>query len=276
MNNKIINIERYEIDLLLDVIFNQHGYDFRNYAKASLSRRIKRILDSSNKQYISELIPLILYDNDFINRILIEFSISVTEMFRDPQFWISLRSNIIPYLKTFPYIKIWHAGCSTGEEVYSLAILLKEEGLLERTTFFATDFNEISLRKARTGKYPLELLEQYNVNYKSAGGKTNLSEYYTVAGNFGIFSEKFRKRITYANHNLSTDSSFGHMNLILCRNVLIYFNKDLQNQVFNLFYNSLLENAFLAIGSKETLDFSTRADSFKSLDIKNKIYQRMD
>jgi chemotaxis protein methyltransferase CheR len=266
-------IDRFELELVLNVVYNQHGYDFRNYARASLMRRIKKFTHDYNLKHISELVPLLIHNQKYLDKLLSYFSITVTEMFRDSSFWISMKDNIIPYLKTFPYLKIWHAGCATGEEVYSMAILLKEEGLLDRTTIFATDMNEIAISKARAGVYNKQNFSVYQKNYLSSIGTKDLENYFIIEKERYVVKADIKSKITFANHNLVSDVSFGHMNLILCRNVLIYFNRQLQENVFCLFFKSLLENGYLAIGSKETIDFWSDKDKFIDIDKRNKIYQ---
>ncbi len=273
MNKSVIEIENYEIELLLSVINDYHGFNFKNYSRASLNRRIMRLLDLNKMNHISEMIPLAIHDNAFINKLLLEFSITVTEMFRDPTFWQSIRKNIIPYLKTYPYIKIWHAGCATGEEVYSMAILLKEEGILERTTLFATDFNEVALEKAKMGIYTSEQFGEYQENFKQVFPQSSLAKNLQKHGNSYKIDESIRRHITFANHNLVHDKPFGHMNIVICRNVLIYFDRQLQNSVLTLFLTSLVDKGFLAIGSKETIDFWQHKSKFDNVDLKNKIYQ---
>ena len=266
--------ENIEINLFLDSIYHKYGYDFRHYAKASIKRRIQNFLQKTNYKRISEMIPALLYDKKFFESLVYDFSITVTEMFRDPVFFKSLKENIFPYLKTYPYFKIWHVGCATGEEVYSLAILLKEEGLYDRATIFATDFNEAAIRKAKEGIYPLDNIKKYTTNYLKAGGNNSFSDYYHAQYKSAIFNNGLRKNITFANHNLSTDSSFGEMNLILCRNVLIYFDKTLQSRVLYLLNESLSNQGFLALGSKETLLFSKIENKLKLVKGESKIYQK--
>jgi chemotaxis protein methyltransferase CheR len=273
------NIENIEIQLLLEAIFQCYGYDFRNYAKASIKRRIIAFLAThpklvSKDENISELIPKILHDEDLFQELLQNFSITVTEMFRDPEVFKVLREKVIPYLKTFPHVRIWHAGCASGEEIYSMAILLKEEGLYDKTTIYATDFNDEALDNARKGIYKIEMGKEFSKNYQKSGGKKSLSSYYLAKYDAMIFDKNIRENITFSNHNLVLDGSFGEMHLILCRNVLIYFDKTLQNRIFKLFDESLCDNGFLALGSKETLSFSDVEKDFTVFDKKYKIYQK--
>ena len=274
------NIENIEINLLLEAIFQRYGYDFRNYARASIKRRILAFLamnpeiDGAEDENIAKLIPQILYDEDLFQKLLQYFSITVSEMFRDPEFFKALREKVIPYLKTFPHVRIWHAGCAAGEEVYSMAIMLKEEGLYDKTTIYATDFNDEALDNASKGIYKLEAGKEFSKNYQKSGGKKSLSSYYHANYDAMIFDKSLIKNVTFSNHNLVLDGSFGEMHLILCRNVIIYFDKTLQGKIFNLFDESLCDNGFLGLGSKETLSFSNAEKDFSVLDKKWKIYQK--
>ncbi|OQY58480.1 MAG: chemotaxis protein CheR [Desulfobacteraceae bacterium 4572_88] len=267
-------IEKIEVDLFVEAIFQRYGYDFKHYAKASVRRRTRNLLQKTGYSRISEMIPKLLYDESFFQSLVCDFSITVTEMFRDPDFFMGLRKKVIPYLKTYPFVKIWHAGCATGEEVYSLAIVLKEEGLYDRATIFATDFNDTALKKAKDGIYPIENIRHYTANYQKAGSTESFSKYYHAEYESAIMDQALKERITFANHNLATDGVFGEMHLILCRNVLIYFDKTLQNRVFDLFSNSLIHKGFLCIGSKESLQFSEVCEHFSVADEKQKIYQK--
>jgi len=274
------NIENIEMNLLLEAIFQRYGYDFRNYAKASLKRRILSFLAmnpeiiGAEEESISKLIPQILYNEDLFQGLLQYFSITVTEMFRDPGFFKTLREKVIPYLKTFPHVRIWHAGCASGEEVYSMAILLKEEGLYDKATIYATDFNDEALDNAKKGIYSLDAGKNFSKNYQKSGGKKSLSDYYHANYDAMIFDKSLIKNVTFSNHNLVLDGSFGEMHLVICRNVLIYFDKMLQGRIFNLFDESLCDNGFLALGSKETLSFSNAEKDFSEFDKKWKIYQK--
>ena len=219
------------------------------------------------------MIPEILWDESTFERMLQGFSITVTEMFRDPPVYLSIRKNVIPVLKTYPYIRIWHAGAATGEEVYSMAILLKEEGIYNRTTIFATDFNDLALENAKKGIYPLRNIKDFTANYQKAGGNNSFADYYRAQYQSVIFDAALQENITFANHNLATDSVFGEMHLILCRNVLIYFDRTLQDRVLSIFRDSLLYNGFLCLGGKETLHFSKVQKDFMEFAAKEKIYQ---
>ena len=274
------NIENIEINLLLEGIFQRYGYDFRNYARASIKRRILSFLATHpnlgelEDEKFSRLIPPILYDENLFRELLQCFSVTVTEMFRDPELFKALRERVIPYLKTFPHVRIWHAGCSTGEEVYSTAIILKEEGLYDRSTIYATDFNDGALDTARKGIYKLESGKEFSKNYQKSGGRKSLSSYYHANYDAMIFDKELRKNVTFSNHNLVLDGSFGEMHLIICRNVLIYFDKTLQNRILNLFDESLCDNGFFVLGSKETINFSDIEKHFSVIDKKWKIYQK--
>lgn len=268
------DVEKIELELFLDAIYQRCGYDFRHYARASVRRRVRRLLEKSGCTKISEMIPKLLYDEAFAQSIIYDFSIPVTEMFRDPAFYLSVRQKVIPYLATYPFIKVWHAGCATGEEVYSLAIVLQEEGLYDRATIFATDLNEAILTRAKEGIYPLKEIRQYTVNYQQAGGTRSFAEYYHAHYSSAIMHQSLRHNITFASHNLVTDGVFGEMHLIFCRNVLIYFDRVLQERVLNLLTDSLALGGFLCLGSKETLQFSNVARHFQVVDEPARIYQK--
>ncbi|MFA7360202.1 MAG: protein-glutamate O-methyltransferase CheR [Candidatus Kapaibacterium sp.] len=272
MNNS--EIENIEVNVLLQVMFDRYGYDFRNYARASIERRARSFARKNGYDYISELIPKILRDEILFEQLLKDFSITVTELFRDPLSYKELKEKVFPILKTYPFIKIWHAGCATGEEVYSLAILLKEEGLYEKATIYATDFNDEALEIARQGIYPLENMKTFISNYLQAGGSDVLSNYYFAKHDSVIFDKSLIKNVMFANHNLATDSVFGEMNLIMCKNVMIYFDKELQNRVLNMFNESLIHGGFLCLGSKESLMFSEVQDKFDVVDKVEKIYKK--
>ena len=269
--NKNINIE---IQLLLEAVFQKFGYDFRNYSKAHIKRRILYRLSASGLKSISEMQHKILYKDGFIDLILGDLSINVTDMFRDPLFYKIIRKEVIPVLRTYPFFKIWHAGCSTGEEVYSMAILLKEENLYDRAQIYATDFNRIVLKKARQGIYSVNKIKEYTQNYQKAGGLNSFSDYYTARYDSVIFDNSLKTNIVFADHNLVNDGIFAEMNMIICRNVLIYFNKDLQNKVIKLFEKSLIPGGYLCLGSKENIQFTESYSSFKVIDNNEKIYKK--
>jgi chemotaxis protein methyltransferase CheR len=266
--------EQHEVDLLLEAIYREKGYDFRQYARASLQRRIHSQLKRHGLVHISELIPLYLHSEAAFDSFLKEMSITVTDMFRDPPFYKRFRELVIPKLKTWPFVKIWCAGCATGEEVYSLAIVLKEENFYDRCQIYATDYNNHSLHKAREGIYPLAKLQQYSANYNKSGAKFSFADYYHADYNGGKILENLKKKIVFSHHNLVVDAIFGEMNVIICRNVLIYFNRQLQNRVLSLFDQSLCHGGFLCLGTKETLQFSSIAKTFEVVADQVKIYRK--
>ena len=268
------SIEELELHLLLEAIEKRHSYDFGNYARASLMRRVRRHMESIGTERISELIPLFIHDKAAVNSFVKDMSVSVTEMFRDPEFFQVLRQEIIPLLNTYPFVKIWHAGCATGEEPYSMAILLEEAGLLERCQIYATDFNDEALQQARQGIYSDADMELYEANYQKAGGQKRLEDYFQRGYNSVKFNGRLAQNITFANHNLVTDGVFGEMNLVLCRNVLIYFNQKLQNRVLELLVNSLQSRGVLCIGRRENIHFSSIKDQLENIDITQRIYRK--
>ncbi|HET8962968.1 MAG TPA: CheR family methyltransferase [Chitinophagales bacterium] len=269
-----INTTELEISLLLEAIFQKYGYDFRQYSEAHVKRRIMNRLAFSRLKSVSEMQEKLLHDEVFAAQVLQDLSITVTEMFRDPFFYISIRENVIPILKTYPFVKIWHAGCATGEEVYSLAIILKEEGLYDRTTLYATDFNQQALNQAKEGIFSLEKIKKYTSNYQLSGGKKPFSDYYFANYNSAIIDQSLKKNIVWANHNLVTDNVFAEVHLILCRNVLIYFNSGLQNRVHKLFFESIVAGGILCLGAKESLRFCDYAEEYTELDRKQRIFKK--
>jgi chemotaxis protein methyltransferase CheR len=266
--------EQIEISLLLEGIYRRYGYDFRNYAQASISRRIRHRLTIYKLENISELMHLVLHDETVFGQVLQDFSINVTEMFRDPDFYRQLRKKVLPALQEFSHIKIWHAGCSTGEEVYSMAILLKEFGLLDRTRIYATDYNEKVIEVAKSGIYPLDQMRVYTQNYQKSGGKKSFADYYNTDNAKAIMDRTLKENIVFADHNLSTDTVFGEMHLIVCRNVMIYFNRELQNRVVKLFHDSLIQGGFLCLGTQESIRFAKLSECFENVNIKEKIYRK--
>lgn len=274
MDLKNIDTQDIELDLLLRAVYLKYGYDFRNYSKAHLKRRINQRLSLSNLQTVSELQNKILWDKNFFKFFLQDLSINVTEMFRDPEFYATFRKKVIPDLKTYPHIKVWHAGCSTGEEVYSLAIILEEEKLLNRTQIYATDFNKNVLETARQGIYSKKDMELYEQNYKEAGGTAKLEDYYTSKYGSVLFDKSLSKNVVFADHNLVTDGVFAEVNLVLCRNVLIYFDRTLQTKVLNLFFNSLTKRGFLCLGTKESLKFTGHEENYTTVDKILRIYRK--
>jgi chemotaxis protein methyltransferase CheR len=264
-----------ELKLLIEAIYLRYSYDFRDYSSASLKRRVLLALKQMHCESISELQRRILYDPQAFMELLQFLTIPVSEMFRDPSYYLALREQVIPVLCTYPSLKIWIAGCSTGEEVYSMAILLKEAGLLDRTILYATDINPRSLERARQGIFNIDNMRQYTSNYQGAGGKHSLSDYYTAAYDSAIMDKSLKENITFADHSLATDSVFAETQLISCRNVLIYFNKPLQNRAFGLFYDSLCHRGFLGLGSKETVEFSGYAEQFEAFDKPERVFRKL-
>ena len=271
-----IEIENIEIGLLLEAIYQRYGYDFRSYARASVERRTRQFLSHVGVASVSEMIPRVLYDEDLFSELVQYFSVSVTEMFRDPFVYQAIREEIVPVLRTWPHIKVWHAGCATGEEVYSLAILLKEEGIYERATIYATDFNDSALQKAKAGIYAPETIQEATRNYVKAGGRSSFGSYYHSRYDAVSVDSGLKERIAFANHNLVTDGSFGEMHLVFCRNVLIYFNRDLQNRALRLFTESLAHGGFLCLGTKEDLQFTEVNRHYEAVNSKAKIYKKRD
>lgn len=269
-----IKNDEIEIRLLLEAIYLKYGYDFRQYGKAHLKRRILRRLALAKLLNISEMQHRVLVDRPFFETLLLDLSINVTEMFRDPHFYQAVRREVVPVLRTYPFVRIWHAGCATGEEVYSMAIMLLEEGLHERAQLYATDFNEVILNRAKEGIYPVSAIKEYTANYQKAGGAASFSDYYTAKYDSVILARKLKDKIVFADHNLASDGVFGEMHLIFCRNVLIYFEKELQRRVIKLFYESLRPGGFLCLGAKESLKFSGYDDKFETFLEKEKIYRK--
>jgi chemotaxis protein methyltransferase CheR len=264
--------EHIELELLLEGIYRKYGYDFRNYAKASIKRRVQKRMSLDKIHSISALQERVLYDKTFFETLLLDFSINVTEMFRDPGFFKSLRKDILPLLKARSHIKIWHAGCSTGEEVYSMAILLKEEGLYDRSRIYATDLNEKVLHMAKDGIYPLKVIQQSSKNYVTSGGTSSFSSYCTTLYDHLIIDRDLKGNVIFSDHNLAQDSSFGEMDMIVCRNVLIYFDKKLQNRVLALLEQSLAPGGFLCLGNKESIRFADCFSEFHEAVKGQKIY----
>ena len=263
-----------ELRLLLDAIYLKYHYDFRGYAAASLKRRLTNAPGRFGCQTLSQLQDKVLHEPAAFPALLSLLTVPVSEMFRDPSYFRSLREKVVPLLRTYPSLKVWAAGCSTGEEVYSLAILLHEEGLLERTLIYATDINPQSLQKAAAGVYAVDRIAGFTENHRKSGGRTSLSDYYTAAYGRAVFDKSFRRRIVFSDHSLATDSVFAEVQLVSCRNVLIYFNGDLQNRAVGLFRDALCRKGFLGIGMKESLRFSPHAQSFVDLVFEDRIFQK--
>jgi chemotaxis protein methyltransferase CheR len=268
------DVEDLETQLLLDAILHRYGYDFRNYAPASLRRRVRMIVGQEGVLSISALQERLLREPTCMARFITNLSVPVTAMFRDPAFYRAVRSEIIPLLRTYPFVRIWHAGCSTGEEVYSLAILLTEEGLYERCRIYATDLSDATLERAQRGIYDLARMRDYTQNYQSFGGRQEFSSYYTADRGRVVFSPRLRKNVVFSQHNLVSDGPFNEFNLILCRNVMIYFDRTLRDRVLNLLDSSLCRFGVLGIGRKESLDFSSVAGRFSEFPSKMRLYRK--
>lgn len=267
-------LERLEIGLLLEAIYRHYGFDFRSYAYASIRRRLWKRIDAEGLSTVSALQERVLHEPQMMERLLLDLSINVTAMFRDPGFYQAFRQHVVPLLRTYPFIRLWHAGCATGEEVYSMAILLQEEGLYDRSRIYATDINEVVLQKAKEGIFPLDRMQEYTENYIAAGGKRAFSDYYLAKYGGALFEDSLRRNVVFSLHNLVTDRSFAEFNVILCRNVLIYFDKTLQARVHGLFYDSLAMFGVLVLGSKESLRFSPHEDRYEQMNGPEKIYRK--
>jgi chemotaxis protein methyltransferase CheR len=270
-----LDLETLELQLLLEGIYRHYGFDFREYAPASLKRRVWRRVQAEQAGTIAGLLERVLHDPLVMERLLLDLSINVTSMFRDPTFYAAFREKVAPMLHTYPFTRIWVAGCSTGEEVYSLAILLHEEGLYDRTRIYATDINEAVLDRARAGVFPLEKMQEYTENYLRAGGKRSFSEYYLAKYEGALFERSLTDNVVWAPHNLVQDRSFNTFNVILCRNVMIYFDRALQTRVHELFHESLERFGILALGHKESIRFTGFEDRYEELDPHEKIYRKV-
>jgi chemotaxis protein methyltransferase CheR len=268
-------LEEIEIQLLLEGVAQRYGYDFRNYALASLKRRIWNTMRQERVERISQLQDRVLHDPACMERFLLALTVNVTAMFRDPSFYQAFRERVVPLLRTYPFIRIWHAGCSTGEEVYSMAILLYEAGLYDRCRIYATDMNAAVLNKAKAGIFPLDKMQDYTGNYLKAGGARSFSEYYTAAYDHAIFRPWLRDQITFSQHNLAIDGSFNEFNVVLCRNVMIYFNKTLQERVHRLLYTSLSVFGILGLGHAESLKFTPYEQQYAELVSSERLYRRI-
>jgi len=270
-----LELEEIELHLLLEGIYRHYGLDFRDYAAASLKRRIHETMNAEGTRTVSAYQDKVLHDSACMDRLMLALSINVTAMFRDPSFYATFRQKVVPLLRTYPFVRIWHAGCATGEEVYSLAILLQEENLYAKCRIYATDMNKEVLRKARDGIFPLSAMQEYTNNYMQAGGKRFFSDYYTAQYGSVIFRPSLIENVVFSEHNLATDSSFNEFQVVLCRNVMIYFNKTLQSRVHNLIYDSLSMFGVFGIGNKESLRFTSRESFYEELDDKDKLYRKV-
>lgn len=268
--------EDIEIRLLLEAIYRKYHYDFRGYAMASIKRRLFQARDRFGCRSFSMLQDMVLHDQHMLAELLPYLTVQVSELFRDPLYFRAIREKVVPHLKTYPSLKVWIAGTSTGEELYSFAILFREEGLEDRTMFYATDINSEALKKAEAGVYELSRMKLFTENHRLSGAKTSLSDYYTAAYGAASFDKTLRKSTVFSDHSLATDAVFAETHLISCRNVLIYFNRDLQDRAISLFSGSLLRKGFLGLGSKETLRFSQHADAFSEFSRDERLYQKRD
>ena len=270
-----LELEQLEVELLLEGIYRRYGYDFRHYAPASLKRRLRRRMEGEHLETLSALQERVLREPVVMERLLLDLSINVTAMFRDPSFFRSFREHVVPLLRTYPFSRIWVAGCSTGEEVYSFAIVLAEEGLGDRVRIYATDINQAVIDIARRGVFPLDKMQEYTQNYIGGGGTRSFSEYYVARYDGARFSRALVDGVVFAQHNLASDAAFNEFHVITCRNVMIYFDRPLQAHVHGLFYESLTTFGVLALGQKETIRFSPYADAYDELVAAEKLYRKV-
>lgn len=269
-------VEDIEIQLLLEALFQRYHYDFRHYARASIKRRLLQARTHFGLPSLTALQERVLHDPEMLPQLLGFLTVQVSEMFRDPAYFRALREQVLPHLRTYPSLKVWIAGCSAGEEVYSLAVLFREEGLFDRTMFYATDINPDALRAAEAGVYSLDRIRKFTENHQKSGGRTSLSDYYTADYGRAVFDKSLRANVVFSDHSLVSDAVFGEMQLISCRNVMIYFDRPLQDRAVGLFKDSLARNGFLGIGSKESLRFSRHASAFADFVPEEKIYRRRE
>jgi chemotaxis protein methyltransferase CheR len=268
-------VEELELDLLLEAVYLRFGYDFRDYARASIRRRIWKLVRAERLDSISALQGRVLHDPSACDRFVQGISVNVSSMFRDPHFFQAFRRHAVPVLRTYPFIRVWQAGCSLGEEAYSLAILLTEEGLYERSLIYATDINDAVVRQAREGIYPADLMQRYTQNYLQAGGTRSFSEYYTARYEFAIMRPSLRQNIVFSQHNLVSDGPFNEFNVVLCRNVMIYFNRELQERTHTLLHGSLSMFGVLGLGSKESIQCLPHQAFYKQFEAGEKLYRRI-
>ena len=274
MRSKTSETENIELRLLVEAIFQRYHYDFRHYSIASLKRRLIQAREVFQCDSFSSLQERVLHDPGMLPKLLSYLTVQVSEMFRDPSFFKALREDVVPHLRTYPSLKVWVAGCSAGEELYSLAILFREEGLEARTIFYATDINPEALRKAEAGVYALDRIPQFTKNHRASGGKSSLSDYYTAAYGNAIFDKSLRRQAVFSDHSLASDAVFAEAQLICCRNVLIYFDRSLQDRAIGLFKDSLVRKGFLGLGAKESLHFSAHSLAFTPFVQAERIYQK--
>lgn len=271
MSDKLADLE---LQLLLEAIYRQYHYDFRGYATASIKRRVKQAQDRLQCQSLSQLQHRVLHEPSILPVLLSYLTVQVSELFRDPSYFLAIRENIVPLLRTYPSLRVWVAGCGTGEEIYSLVILFREEGLEERTLFYGTDISPLALDKAEAGRYDLDRLSLFTENHRRSGGKTSLSDYYTAAYGAAVFDKGLRRRVVFSDHSLVSDEVFAEVHFVSCRNVLIYFREELQDRAIGQFKDSLTRNGFLGLGSKESLRFSKHAGAFRDFVGSEKIFQK--
>jgi chemotaxis protein methyltransferase CheR len=267
-------IEDIEIQLLLEALYQRYHYDFRNYAQASIKRRLKQAREQMGFNSFSALQENLLHHPAMLARLLAYLTVQVSELFRDPSYFLAIRETVVPHLRTYPSLRVWIAGCSSGEELYSFVILFREEGLEQRTLFYATDINQEALTKAEAGIYDLDRVKLFTENHRKAGGKSSLSDYYSAAYGKVSFDKSLRRHVVFSDHSLVTDAVFAEMHLVSCRNVLIYFDRALQDRALGLFKDSLARKGFLGLGSKESMRFSQHAQSFSEYVWQEKVYQK--
>ena len=265
-----------ELKLLIEAIYLKYHYDFREYAEASLKRRLSTAMERFGCRTLSQLQDRVMHQPETFSALLDFLTVQVSEMFRDPPYFRALREKVAPLLRTYPSLKVWVPGCSTGEEVYSLAILLREEGLLPRTIIYATDINTHALQTAEAGVYDVERIAGFTANHQRSGARSSLSDYYTAAYGGAVFDRSLRQRIVFSDHSLATDSVFAEVQLVSCRNVLIYFNRELQDRAVGLFREALCRQGFLGLGAKESLRFSSHADAFVEVVREDRIFRKRD
>lgn len=264
-----------EVDLFLEALFRRYQHDFRGYARPTLRRRLAQALSGLECESLSILQHRLLRDEALLGAVLRYLTVQVSDLFRDPGYHAALRSKVVPVLQTYPSLKIWIAGCSAGEEVYSLAILLEEENLLKRSIIYATDVSTAAIRSAELGVYPIERAKDFSRNYQLAGGKRSLSDYYTAAYDGIAFDRRLRQNVVFSDHSLATDSVFAEVQLVACRNVLIYFDPPLRDRAIGLFHSALVRKGFLALGAKENLRSSQYKDHFHEVDREHRLYERL-
>jgi chemotaxis protein methyltransferase CheR len=269
------DVEAVELDLLAEGVYEAYGFDFRQYSRPSFRRRIWRRVEAEGLTSITGLLDRVLHEPAAMQRLLADLSVNVSAMFRDPGFFRVFRSKVVPLLRTYPFLRVWNAGCATGEETFSVAILLKEVGLYDRTRIYATDMSEAIVNQARTRAYPITKMREYTANYIDAGGTHSFSEYYVADGDRVVFHPSLADNIVFAQHNLASDRSFNEFHVILCRNVMIYFNRELQEHVHKLLYESLTHFGVLGLGSRETLEFSGHHRAYEQLDQSERLYRKV-